>query len=332
MNNVIIKNLKDKIYIISCFTDKIKLNKIENLSKIVFIDSFEDQYRNENGKISFLIGLKEKTYLIFFEKTICSYVNIFSKIHNSIDKSLGHLAATGAIKIDEKYVALKICDLKNIKKNKIYFINTLKQNLCEAEISGYSFLFSKYGLSVINHPNFSFKYKVLLCSCKKYYQGQKNGILLINIGNLEIEKNIYTYFYDSKDFEIYCFCPILKISAENVVESEFKYIETNYFFAGGFDNLKGQSCIKLFKVIYDENNYENKIEFVQDIDDYKNFKSPISCIIQEKLSPEKKLIVTCLDGNIYLFSGPNIDYYLKLDEEIKDGVSYEDFFKKNKLI
>ena len=253
---------------------------------------------------------------------------MFNKISNPVDKILGYYSAIGAIKIDERYIAFKICDLKDMKNNKIHFINTTNANICEAEVSGYSFFYSKYGLSIMNSAKNSFNYKILLCSCKKYYQGQKNGILLINTRNLYTEKNIYTYFYDSKDFEIYCFCPILKISAENITENIFNYIGTNYFLAGGFDNLKCLGCIKLFKVIYDEKNYQNKIEFVQDIDDFKNFKSPISCIIQEKLSPEKKLLVTSLDGNIYLFYGPNIDYYLKLDEELKDEVSYEDFFKK----
>ena len=82
LNNVIIESLNDEIYIITCFTDKIKLNKIENLSKIVFIDSFEDQYITQNGKISFIIRRKEKEYFVFHEKNIYLYVNIFNKISN----------------------------------------------------------------------------------------------------------------------------------------------------------------------------------------------------------------------------------------------------------
>jgi hypothetical protein len=168
--------------------------------------------------------------------------------------------------------------------------------------------------------------KVLLCACKKYSQEGKNGILLINTSNLENEK-IYTYFSDTKNFEVYCFCPILLFNYEKMIDDKYNYIDTDYFLVGGFDSEKGIGGIKLYKIIFDNEKYENKIEFIQDLDDFKEFKYPVNCIIQDKKSLYQNILVTCLDGNIYLFSGPNIEYYLRIDKNIKDEVSYVDFFK-----
>ena len=56
----------------------------------------------------------------------------------------------------------------------------------------------------------------MLCACKQYLKNQKNGILVVNI---EIEKNnkdinFNHIFYETGNFEVYCFCPILKIEKE----------------------------------------------------------------------------------------------------------------------
>ena len=40
----------------------------------------------------------------------------------------------------------------------------------------------------------------------------------------------------------------------------------------------------------------------------KGFKGPISCITQS--SKDGKILVSCWDGNVYLFEKPNINYYL----------------------
>ena len=39
------------------------------------------------------------------------------------------------------------------------------------------------------------------------------------------------------------------------------------------------------------------------------------------------VLITCWDGNVYLFKYPNIEYYLKNDEKIENNVSLEEFFK-----
>ena len=89
--------------------------------------------------------------------------------------------------------------------------------------------------------------------------------------------------------------------------------------------------IKLFKIIKEGKFHE--IEYVQDIIlsfipfpknmeclGYKNksifftdFKRTISCIKQSKVSGE--IYVTSWDGFVYLFSPPNISYYLNEDKK-----------------
>ena len=71
--------------------------------------------------------------------------------------------------------------------------------------------------------------------------------------------------------------------------------------------------IKLFKVVYGEKAWKTKIEFIQDIiiEDNQNFEEfdvPISCIHQSKTTGH--ILVTSYNGNVYLFTPPNLDFYL----------------------
>ena len=73
--------------------------------------------------------------------------------------------------------------------------------------------------------------------------------------------------------------------------------------------------IKLYKIIYnDESNIKIKYLqdiFMDDIDDYKLFDGSINCMAQSKING--KFFVSCWNGKVYLFSEPNIDYYLSDD-------------------
>ena len=53
-----------------------------------------------------------------------------------------------------------------------------------------------------------------------------------------------------------------------------------------------------------------------DIDDdesFEYFNGAVSCIIQSSITGH--ILVTCENGKVYLFSQPNIDYYLESDRE-----------------
>ena len=72
--------------------------------------------------------------------------------------------------------------------------------------------------------------------------------------------------------------------------------------------------IGMIKLYYINNDY-NELKYLQDIEIIEedeiinSFAMPINNIIQTKETG--KLIITCLDGYIFLFSKPNLDYYNK---------------------
>ena len=165
--------------------------------------------------------------------------------------------------------------------------------------------------------------KLLLFTCKKYRKGDKNGILLLKLQLYIDSKKKFEKFYDTKNYEVYCFCPILEIKNEYSLKKNDKSQanETGYFFVGGFDINKNEGVIKLYKVIYDNEIEKIEIEYIQDIivgkkkedpNSFKGFKGPISCIIQ---SSTGEILITCYDGNVYLFSEPRLDI-LKQDYNI----------------
>jgi hypothetical protein len=151
------------------------------------------------------------------------------------------------------------------------------------------------------------KDKILLCACKKYTKGQKNGILLIY--NLESENNnneINEQFYDTKFFEVHCFCQILEESNNDKVLStneELKF--TNNFLVGGLDTVKKRGIIKLYEI--KQKKKDNKeifeIEIIQNIEfkkkgSFKGFQRAISCIEQSK---SRNVYITSWDGYVYEF-------------------------------
>jgi hypothetical protein len=165
---------------------------------------------------------------------------------------------------------------------------------------------------------------ILLCACKKYKENQENGILIVKLESKQNEG--YKYKFYKTNFEVYCFCSISNIINYNDYNDEINIDEeyrnnikterTNYFFTGGFDCDKRQGTIKLYKLIsYSE---ETQIKYMQDIDidddeSFEYFNGAVSCIIQSSITGH--ILVTCENGKVYLFSQPNIEYYLESDRK-----------------
>ena len=178
----------------------------------------------------------------------------------------------------------------------------------------YSFIYNNNGLALIscdpnNNENTN---KTLLCACKKYFSDQKNGILLVD-PIIEDKKEAVIDFYDTGDFEVYCFCPLFEFD-KNTVSVKHIGKDLEYFLVGGFDNDKCEGKIKLYKIFSKE---KEKIEFLQDIEIQRNeifrgFKGAISSIIQS--TKNGNILASCYDGNIYLLSIPNLDFYLQENE------------------
>ena len=148
----------------------------------------------------------------------------------------------------------------------------------------------------------------------------------IDVENFINNKTYYHKFYHTNNFEVYCFCPIsIFNNIKIIIQSNKK--ESDYFLVGGFDIKKKKGMIRLYKIIYAKEYDKTKIEYIQDIisknKKYK-FNGPISCITQSNI--DGKIIITCWDGNIYLFDYQDISKYLNYDEQVKEKIQFNKFF------
>ena len=236
--------------------------------------------------------MKNNNYIICGKNEV--YLMIFS-LNNFLDieKNLIYKKSyRGGIKINNEIIALTSNRILSNGENKLIFYNiNLKKIIFE--IVGYSFTLSQNNLSLINimsnDNNIERAKIVLLCACKKYNNNQNNGILLITLENNSQESH---NFYDTGNFEVYCFCPIFFESTKSYnIFNKNKKLEDksiNYILVGGFNKFKGEGVIKLYRILYDK---AFEIEYLQDIifkkiirkisqNTFDGFKSPINCIIQ----------------------------------------------------
>ena len=267
-------------------------------------------------------------YIISNEKGTYITKDLMSSLEKNELKKIINYSYKGITKISDEIIALSSNSIMPNGKSKleIYDINSNK-SLFDFETYSFSLCINSL-LLMDNHNSFKGE-KILLCACKKYTGYQNNGILLVNI-NLEKIQDYFDFFYDTKNFEPYCFCPILLIdtSKDKKNKSEREY-ETNYLLVGGFDLEKGEGVIKLYKIIYDYEAYNTKIEYVQDIiimenekKDFYGFKGAVNCIKQSK--NDGNFLISCSDGNVCLFTPANINYFLFYDEQDKKKLNYDE--------
>ena len=274
-----------------------------------------------NQKSFALLGLDLSS---FFPDLFKNDTNETQKVdsYTIIDKTYRN-----AIKINDNILALVSNKVAiNGEDALIFFDHTIKtrkkQQRIVHKIENYSFNLNTTGLSLM-YCDKENKNKILLCACKKYFNDQKNGILLVN-PQLNDNHEVNDPFYDTGDFEVYCFCPIFDFNYENKVyekEEIIKSTNTEFFLVGGFDNNSGNGLIKLYKLIFNEKAYKVKAEYLQDIVikkeiikgnedesfDFEGFGGAITSLIQSKKSGI--ILASCNDGNIYKMSVPNIDFY-----------------------
>ena len=217
------------------------------------------------------------------------------------------------IKINENYIALTSNSVTPKGEDLFAIYDTYNKNII-FEIKN-SFINGINGLSFFEIENKNDNKKILLCACKKYNNNQKNGIFVIDMDTKEIKKLSYE-FKETNDFEVNCFCQLYK-------KENNKFIQTNYFFVGGYENDKRKGTIKLYKINYKNGNHLNII-FLQDIfidytEYFEGLNGTINCIIQSKHNG--KILVSCMDGKICSFSEPNLDFYLE-DNDDDDLLDY----------
>ena len=159
-------------------------------------------------------------------------------------------------------------------------------------IKGYSFPLGINCFGIMHN-------RILICPCKKFVNGQKNGIYLFNFQNKEFPY----YFEDTKNFKVNCICPLYD-----------KYNKkTDFFLVAG---LNKKVVIKLYKLIYDYNYRSIKIKFIENIIIRKNeyfteFKKSIKYLKQSRLTGN---IIIYSNKIIYIFSPPNLEKYLLFEE------------------
>ena len=301
--NVLLKieNLRETIYYISekqndenfieliaCYGKVIYLIKINKTN----LEHESSNYEIPGMTILFCLKIKDEEYVICGITSIMKIMNVFD-IH-LLEKKMFKYASESyrnGLPINENYIVLFSSDLIPDGINKLVICD-LTKNEVVCSISDYSFNLSENSMSLIKLTNNNF----LLCACKKYKKNQKNGILVVDINNLEEEKIKYK-FYETEQYEVYSFCQIL---------------ETNFLLVGGFDIVRRKGIIRLYQLneeSYDKLILIKEIKIADETKGLKEFDMPVNNIIQTKDSG--KIVITTIDGKIYLFTKPNLDYYNK---------------------
>ena len=305
----------------------------------VDIKNWKKMLSNEeiNDSCSTYFEMRDENLVIGGEKGIKHFCP-FNKLVNEIKGTY-----RGGIKINDNIIAFTSNSILPYGEDKLVFydiklMKIFKEIKCSKNNNStisYSFTVSTNSLSIISFDEQEPK-KFLLCGCKKYNNNQANGILLVNL------KTYSESFFNTNDFEVYCFCQIF-VFYKNDDNKEISY-PTNYFFVGGFEKNKKRGKIKLFKIEEEYKENEMIIEFVQDISlensliikkskdkteevIFNDFRRTITSIIQSKHNGE--ILVTSWDRNVYLLSKPNIVYYLDYDKE--EDYAYLEYDKNSKF-
>ena len=314
--------LQNKIYTIIPFKDSLSYYLISYEEKK---NDLTDEIPLGDSEILFLLKQSNNNYFVCCKDHIKYIEKLFINNLRYMYKTIAISKVKYGVKINDNFIVFKSCDIRNPF---LTFYNCFSQNIMNLKIKGYSFIYSTNGLSMMSNSSNNI---ILLCACKKYINNQKNGILLVNLKYSKNQlANRSTLFYDTKHFEVFCFCPILIKENDPVLLYQCIMKNSNYFLVGGFNTDKKRGVIKLYKVNYGEDHSDTKIEYKEDIFIeqklknnkiiFQSFKGPISSMMQSKI--DGNIIITCWDGNVYLFSYPNIEYYLKGDENIENNILF----------
>ena len=274
----------------------------------IFKNTYPNLDDNDESYFSSLEMRKDKKIhlIIAGNGGVTDYINPFNFGSEKVSIIRG-LSCTGLIQIDDNLIAFtsnKI--IPNGEDNLyIYDFNKKRNKLIDKQ----SFIASPHGLSIFTieneNQNNQNNENYLICACKKYLDEQVNGILLVNI------KNDYsTYFLPTDEFEVYCICQICEeqTSGYMLINQRDKGKGTEFFLAGGFDKIKRQGKIKLFKLYKNKKSGETKIIFLQDIEFENNIVPPSknTHIIKEESYLEKSETTVETTQNIQMNESSSI--------------------------
>ena len=259
----------------------------------------------------------KKNEMIFLgDKSITKYIGTLKELDQEKKDSknyiyeINNVGFTCGLKISDNIVVAVSNKIMKNGEDSLKFIKITNGNEINQKQEYHSFNTSPNSLILIEHKfknnnkkdkNVNESIKLLLCGCTKYLREQKNGILIVAPNQKKIKNN----FYETGDFEVFCFCLLQK---NNTMSDENNKKDNDYFLVGGYDSINNQGLIKLYKIIYDNNHIENvKIEFMQNVSNLSMFKFPINCIIQSSKNGE--IIASSWDGTVNLFTSPNQEIF-----------------------
>ena len=306
--------------------------------------SSDKNYTSNKGFIC-LIKSKIGNLIVFdhFDKPteVNNTINYKSKYFKLTDKSdsLKNYQITGAVGLlgnyyekdnndKSKYIRLNFMGGRKIMdnvyafvSNKIYdhgenmlvildFLNQSKTQIIPGDKKDedkYSFNIGNNSLYLINADKDD-KYKILLCSCKSYVEGTKNGILMVlmEINNQDL-KTFHPQFYPTDDFEVNCF---LSIDKSN---------DIHYILVGGFEVGKRRGNVKLYRLSCNIQEEKPEIEYIQDaienFGDLGDFDGMINSMVKFKENDiDKRIKISCINGDDYIFELPINNDYIKFYE------------------
>ena len=307
-----IKNIEDKIFNI-CEKKNNNYKTIEIIAccgkhlnlVIIEISNYEyniKQYEIPEIPCFYYCEMANDNHIISGYPLVVSFKKIFDSENNNTSYKYYKKPFYSGIKINDYQLALTSNSIIS-KEDNLIIINTQTKKVEKKFIDKYSFVFGPNGLTLINIE----KDQIILASCKKYTSYQKNGIFLYEINKINNEK-----FYDTDSFEVTCICPIDYYNNNNLNDNDI-IIKEKFILVAGFNTEIREGKIQLYKLKYNEKDSFYFIEYLQDIEfldneEFSGFDMSISCIHQTNL--DGRLLIGSLDGNIYLFTKPNLDFYL----------------------
>jgi hypothetical protein len=296
--------------ILVCCPEYIYLVTIEN-NKLI-LKQRQIMIKDTTNYLTFPV--KKNEMILLGDKSITKYIGTLKELDQKKKGSknyiyeINNMGFTCGLKISDNIVVAVSNKIMRNGQDSLKFIKITNGNEINQKQEYHSFNTSPNSLILIDHKftnnnkNQSESIKLLLCGCTKYLREQKNGILIVTPN----QKNIKDNFYETGDFEVFCFC---LLQNNNTMIDENNKKDNDYFLVGGYDSINNQGLIKLYKIIYDYNHIENiKIEFIQNISNLSMFKFPINCIIQSSKNGE--IIASSWDGTVNLFTSPNPKIFL----------------------
>ena len=129
--------------------------------------------------------------------------------------------------------------------------------------------------------------------------------------------NKNSFFFLETEFSVRSICHILNShklvggqpSTNNIIYSKQNLYE-EYMLVGGLDEEKRSGTIKLYRFKFEEEPQNYKLEYLQDIDTFENFRGFEKSVNYIKQNKKNEEIIIRFDEKYFIFKKPNLDYFI----------------------